>query len=606
MQLSIIIPAFNEEQRLPQTLQRILEYLKVHFRGSYELIVVNDGSGDGTADVVKGFQRNYSQIRLISLEKNQGRGAAFRRAVFESHGEFILDTDADGSVNEHAIIDFVNYLLRNANVDVLTGSRTVKGSRILTPQPLLRKITGYCFFFLTRIFFNWPVMDRVNSFKMYRRDAAIDIFEHQYEDRFISKAEVIFVAEQRGWTVKELPILWTEYSGSKVRPLRDSVDSIGGLLRIVGRQRQGVYKRDIKKRDVPSVNLETRKEYDNILITGGHGFMGSNYIRLLYNTHPFARIVNLDLLTYAANRDNLRDVEQVDATNKNPRYQFIHGDICDESLLEKIFSEHKFDLVVHFAAESHVDRSIVGSAAFIKTNIEGTRALMDAARKHKTRRFIHISTDEIYGSYRAGYADEEWPLRPSNPYAASKAGADHLVQSYIRTHNMPAVIIRGSNNYGPYQYPEKLIPLAITNLLDGQKIPIHGYGEQVRSWVHVDDFCHAVDLVAHGNPQYNIYNVSGEEKSVMEVLELIARYLDKRLEDHRFHVTNRPGQDMRYAVDASLLSNDLGWTRTQNSFEAAIKNVIGWYVQNRQWWQAVKQKEGFQVHINKQAKGLWS
>lgn len=349
------------------------------------------------------------------------------------------------------------------------------------------------------------------------------------------------------------------------------------------------------------------KEYRSILITGGCGFIGSNFIRYLYKSHPRTKIVNLDVLTYAGNPENLRDIEEQEAKleESHRRYNFIKGDICDEGLLDQIFSDYKFGLVIHFAAESHVDRSIFNMVHFIRTNIEGTRALIEAARKHEVARFITISTDEVYGSIKEGYATEQWPLHPSNPYSASKGGADLLVQAYIRTHDFPAIIIRGSNNYGPYQYPEKLIPLAITNLLEDKKVPVHGHGFHVRSWLHVDDFCRAIDLVAHGKPKHQIYNVGGEEKTNMEVLELIAQNLGKNLKDWRFHVNDRPGADLRYAIDASRLQTEFGWSLAHNPFEEHISKVVKWYITSCDWWRQIRQKKGFLEHYERQSKGQW-
>lgn len=609
MQLSIIIPAYNEENRLPLTLDKIFEYLAVHYQGDYEVIIVDDGSTDQTAEIVAEYMKRHPKLRLLQLSRNLGRGAAVRAGVTTAQGQYILEADADGSVNEHAIIDFVNYFLKHPDVDVLTGSRTLPGSRILTPQSVFRKILGYSFFFLTKIFFGWPVMDRINSFKMYRREAALDIFQYQQEDGFVSKAEVIYIAETRGWRVRELPILWTEHSGSKVRPLADSADSFFGVFRIFRRGWQGMYRQNlIAARLKAPIAKKTTREFASVLITGGCGFIGSNFVRHFYHHHPKSRIINLDLLTYAGNLENLYDLEEAERQlpDSERHYQFVHGDICDTGLLDELFQKNKFDLVVHFAAESHVDRSIFNVADFVRTNIEGTRTLVEAARRQQVKKFVHISTDEVYGSIKSGYASEEWPLRPSNPYSASKAGADLLVQAYIRTHDFPAIIIRGSNNYGPFQYPEKLIPLAITNLLEGKKIPVHGYGIHVRSWLHVDDFCRVIDIITHGDPKHRIYNVAGTEKTNHEVLELIARALSKNFQDHRFHVSDRPGADLRYAVDASRLAADFGWQQIHNPFDEQIGKVVQWYIDQKNWWQNIRLKQGFIEHYERQSKGQWS
>ena len=334
--------------------------------------------------------------------------------------------------------------------------------------------------------------------------------------------------------------------------------------------------------------------------------MGSNFVRHMYTRYPKARIWNLDLLTYAGNKENLLDIEKVEAAKKDDekRYTFVHGDICDAALLEKLFKANKFDLVVHFAAESHVDRSVFNVADFIRTNIEGTRHLMEAVQRHKAKRFVHISTDEIYGDVKNGFSDERAPLEPSNPYATSKAGADLLVQSYIKTFKIPAVIVRGSNNYGPYQYPEKLIPLAISNLIEGKKIPVHGAGDQVRSWVHVNDFCTAVDIVSHYAPLYCIYNVSGEQRTNLEVLKSIASALEKNLDDHKEHVTDRPAADSRYAVSGKKIETELGWKRAE-TFDTAIPKLVTWYLDNKPWWKRIKEKSEYSNHYEKQAKAQW-
>lgn len=607
MELSIIIPVYNEEKRLPLTLERIFEYLNAHYKGVYEIIIADDGSTDRTAKIVQEFQRIHPQLRLLQFPVNRGRGAAVRDAVFEAKGQFILETDGDGSTNEHAIVYFLDYFNKHPSVDVLIGSRTIEGARILTPQPFLRVALGNCFLFIAHILFGWKMVDRVNGFKMFRRATAMDVFGNQYENSFLAEGEIVFVAEKRGWEIKELPILWTDYQGSRVHPFRESWRSFIGVFKILWRHRKGLYTKNIIAKPKMSPKIETNKQYASVLITGGAGFIGSNYVRYFYNHHPQTKIVNLDQLTYAGNLSNLQDIVESEAKlpENQRRYTFIQGDICDEALLDRIFSEHKFDLVIHFAAESHVDRSISNAMSFVRTNIEGTRALVEASRRHGVGRFINISTDEIYGSIKKGYSSEEWPLRPSNPYSASKAGADLLVQSYIRTHDFPAIIIRGSNNYGPYQYPEKLIPLAITNMIDNKKIPIHGYGIHVRSWLYVEDFCAVIDMIAHGEPKHQIYNVAGEEKTNHEILELIARALGKNLHEYRVHVNDRPGADLRYAVDASRLEKEFGWGRQHHRIEEEINNVVKWYVDHENWWRDIKLKEGFVNHYEKQSKGQW-
>ena len=334
--------------------------------------------------------------------------------------------------------------------------------------------------------------------------------------------------------------------------------------------------------------------------------MGSCFIRHLYRTYPNYRIVNFDLLTYAGNLDNLVAVEEREAIlpEAKRRYRFIRGDICDEGHLDRLFFEYKFDLVVNFAAETHVDRSIISMGDFIRTNIGGVRSLIEAVRTHRVPRFVHISTDEVYGSVEDGDSAEDAPLCASNPYSTSKAAADLIVQSFIRTHRVPALIVRGSNNFGPYQYPEKLIPLAITNIIEGKKIPIHGKGEHKRRWIHVEDFCRAVDLIAHQAPDYEIYNVSGEEKAAFEILKLIARHLGVSLDQYKEHVSDRPGADMRYAPDSSKLRKNLGWTPTY-SLASSLDGVVNWYARNQDWWRKIKMRQEYLEHYEKQAKGQW-
>ncbi len=344
------------------------------------------------------------------------------------------------------------------------------------------------------------------------------------------------------------------------------------------------------------------QKYKNILICGGSGFIGSNFIHYFYDKYPAYKIFNLDLLTYAGNPENLIDIEQeeVKQSPTSQRYHFFRGDICDGALLDNIFDKYKFDIVVNFAAESHVDRSFINVFDFIRTNIEGVRSLIEAARKHNVARFIQISTDEIYGSVSNGFSTEDAPLRPSNPYAASKAAADLLVQSYIKTHRVPALIIRGSNNYGPFQYPEKLIPLAISNIIENKKVPVHGSGEHRRSWLHVNDFCSAIDLVVHKASDYSIYNASGEEKTNLEILEIIAQHL-KGSEGYKEHTRDRPGADLRYAPDSSKLKSELGWLRKHN-VENSIGGVVKWYQNNQNWWRKIKSKKDYLNHYERQVK----
>lgn len=346
--------------------------------------------------------------------------------------------------------------------------------------------------------------------------------------------------------------------------------------------------------------------FKNILVTGGSGFIGSNFIRYIYNTHPSYRIVNLDLLTYAGNPDNLIDIETQEAgiPKRQKRYIFVHGDICDTELLDKIFSKYEFRLVINFAAESHVDRSIIDATDFIHTNIFGVKMLSEAVRKYNVPRFVHISTDEVYGSIEKGRATESYPLRPSNPYSASKAAAELIIQAFQRTHNIPAIIVRGSNNYGPYQYPEKLIPLAISNIIEGKKIPVHGDGRHIRSWLHVNDFCRAINLIAHEAPLYETYNVSGEERTNLEILTVVASEFGVKLDDKKDHVNDRPGADLRYAPDCSKFKLAFGW-KPRYDFRSSVADLVQWYIKNQEWWKKIKSKSAYRDHYDKQASGIW-
>ncbi|OGM93687.1 dTDP-glucose 4,6-dehydratase [Candidatus Wolfebacteria bacterium RIFCSPLOWO2_01_FULL_47_17b] len=344
----------------------------------------------------------------------------------------------------------------------------------------------------------------------------------------------------------------------------------------------------------------------SVLVTGGSGFIGSNFVRHFYHAYPDYRVVNLDFLTYAGNTDNLKDIEELEKgiLPDERRYQFVQGDICDVEILAKLFEKYNFEFVFNFAAETHVDRSIMGISDFIRTNISGVCALIEAVRRNKTTRFVHISTDEVYGSTVRGGADEDAPFRPASPYAASKAAADLIVQAFMRTHSVPTVILRGSNNYGPFQYPEKLIPLAISNVIDGRKIPVHGTGEHVRSWLNVNDFCRAVDLVARRAPDYGIYNVSGEEMTNLEILQKVVSHLDIRLADHKEHVSDRPNADLRYAPDSTKIRRELGWAPEEN-VEKSLGNVVAWYLTNQDWLKKIKSRREYQYIYEKQSRGQW-
>ncbi|OGZ38686.1 MAG: dTDP-glucose 4,6-dehydratase [Candidatus Portnoybacteria bacterium RIFCSPLOWO2_01_FULL_43_11] len=320
----------------------------------------------------------------------------------------------------------------------------------------------------------------------------------------------------------------------------------------------------------------------NLLITGGAGFIGSNFIRHILNKYPGYKIINLDKLTYAGNLSNLRDIEN------NPRYGFVRGDICDRKLVNFLVSKRP-DAILNFAAETHVDRSILAPQDFIKTDILGTHTLLEAAKKYRTDIFIQISTDEVYGSILNGSFVEESPLRPNSPYSASKAGADLMVRAYQKTFAVPTLITRSSNNFGPFQYPEKLIPLFITNLLEDKKVPVYGDGEQVRDWVYVLDNCSGIDYVLHNGQIGEIYNISGNtEKTNLDITKIILTHLGKN-ESYIEYVKDRPGHDRRYSLSFDKLYN-LGW-RPRYDFSEAMVKTIQWYKENPDWWQKIKSGE---------------
>jgi dTDP-glucose 4,6-dehydratase len=325
-----------------------------------------------------------------------------------------------------------------------------------------------------------------------------------------------------------------------------------------------------------------------ILVTGGAGFIGSNFIRHLLQARPAAQVTNLDLLTYAGNLENLAEVE------KNPRYRFVKGDIADADTAGQLLSEG-WDVVVNFAAESHVDRSIESAREFIRTNVLGTQVILDAAREHKVGLFIQISTDEVYGSLLPGDAfREDTPLHPNSPYAASKTAADLLVLAAVHTHGMNAFITRCSNNYGPYQFPEKLIPLFITNALEKKPLPLYGDGLQVRDWLHVDDHSRAIDLLIKRGKQGEIYNIGSWQPGAPDHTNLeIARILLKltgQSEDFLRHVTDRPGHDRRYAMDFRKINEACRW-RPLVELEEGLARTVSWYIDNRSWWEKVKSGE---------------
>ena len=318
-----------------------------------------------------------------------------------------------------------------------------------------------------------------------------------------------------------------------------------------------------------------------ILVTGGAGFIGSNFVRYMLDTYPEDQIVNLDVLTYAGNLENLSDIED------NPRYTFVKGDITDRSTVEEIVKDG-VDVIVNFAAESHVDRSIEDPGVFVRTNVMGTQMLLDAAKAHGIDRYIQVSTDEVYGALDAtGMFTEQMPLMPNSPYSASKAGADMLVRAYGKTFGLCVNITRCSNNYGPYQFPEKLIPLMIANALEDKDLPVYGDGMQVRDWLHVKDHCRAIDTVLRKGEPGEIYNVGGNnEKANIEIVNLILETLEKP-ESLIKHVADRPGHDRRYAIDNTKITTELGWMPSY-TFEEGMKETVEWYLQNRNWWERIR------------------
>ena len=322
----------------------------------------------------------------------------------------------------------------------------------------------------------------------------------------------------------------------------------------------------------------------NILVTGGAGFIGSNFIYYMQRKYPKYRIVCLDLLTYAGN------LETLDEALKSPNFRFVKGDISDRDFVFKLFEEEKFDIVVNFAAESHVDRSIENPGIFLNTNIIGTQILMDASRTFGVKRYHQVSTDEVYGDLPLDRLDlfftEETPIHTSSPYSASKAAADLLVLAYFRTFGLPVTISRCSNNYGPYHFPEKLIPLIISRALADKPLPVYGKGENVRDWLYVEDHCSAIDAIIHNGRVGEVYNIGGNnEKTNLEVVKTILRELNKP-ESLINYVTDRLGHDLRYAINPAKIKNELGW-EPATEFDGGISKTIKWYLDNRNWWENI-------------------
>ena len=331
-----------------------------------------------------------------------------------------------------------------------------------------------------------------------------------------------------------------------------------------------------------------------LLVTGGAGFIGSNFILYWLKKYSQDKIINLDKLTYAGNLENLKTVE------KNPNYEFVQGDICNSQLVDTL--TEKTDVIVHFAAESHVDRSIMDPAPFIKTNIEGTYILLEAALKNKVKRFHHVSTDEVFGALELNSKEkfnDNTPYNPHSPYSASKASSDHLIRSYATTYNLPTTISNCSNNFGPYQFPEKLIPLAITNITEEKKVPVYGDGLYVRDWLFVEDHCKAIDLILRKGKIGETYLIGGltEDISNIDIIKKILKIMGKDESQIEF-VKDRPGHDRRYAIDWSRINKELGW-QPEHNFDEYLKLTIDWYKNDQDWWKKIKTRE-YQKYYEKQ------
>jgi dTDP-glucose 4,6-dehydratase len=340
-----------------------------------------------------------------------------------------------------------------------------------------------------------------------------------------------------------------------------------------------------------------------LLITGGAGFIGSNFVRHWLGHHPHDRVVVLDALTYAGNTDSLAGLES------RANYRFIHGDICDAETVGQIFLENHIDTVVHFAAESHVDRSILGPSAFIRTNVHGTFTLLETARKawvnvQHAQRFLHVSTDEVFGSLERHEPPftETSPYRPNSPYAASKAAADHLARAYFHTYDLPVLTTNCSNNYGPYQFPEKLIPLTIINAIEGRPIPVYGDGGNLRDWLHVEDHCRGIEAVLSAGVEGRTYGIgAGNERENLDIVQQICDCLDRLLPSKQPHrnlitfVADRPGHDRRYAIDASRMRNELGW-QPHYAFAEGLEKTVHWYLEHRGWWERIRRGDYHQYY----------
>ncbi|WP_342576313.1 dTDP-glucose 4,6-dehydratase [Paenibacillus sp. FSL M8-0142] len=332
-----------------------------------------------------------------------------------------------------------------------------------------------------------------------------------------------------------------------------------------------------------------------ILVTGGAGFIGSNFILYMMRQHPQDEIINLDALTYAGNLENLKSVEN------EPNYTFVHGDIADKRKVDEVFKSG-IDVVVNFAAESHVDRSILEPEAFVNANVLGTQVLLDAAKRYGVTKFVQVSTDEVYGSLgETGLFSETTPLAPNSPYSASKAGGDLLVRAYHETFGLPVNITRCSNNYGPYQFPEKLIPLMISRALQDESLPIYGDGLNIRDWLYVEDHCSAIDLVIRQGRIGEVYNIGGNnERTNIHIVQTILKELGKPESLIRY-VEDRPGHDRRYGIDPTKITEELGW-KPKHNFETGIKETIQWYLNNKEWWTRI-QSGAYRDYMAKQYSG---
>lgn len=329
-----------------------------------------------------------------------------------------------------------------------------------------------------------------------------------------------------------------------------------------------------------------------LLVTGGAGFIGSNFILYMIQQHPNYQIINMDALTYAGNLENLKSVQD------HPNYSFVQADIADKPAVDAIFQQG-IDVVVNFAAESHVDRSILEPEIFVNTNVMGTQVLLDAAKKYGVTKFVQVSTDEVYGSLgETGLFSETTPLAPNSPYSASKAGGDLLVRAYHETFGLPVNITRCSNNYGPYQFPEKLIPLIISRALNDESLPVYGDGLNIRDWLYVEDHCSAIDLVIHKGKIGEVYNIGGNnERTNVHIVKTILNELGKP-ESLITYVTDRPGHDRRYGIDPTKIMNELGW-KPKHNFETGIKETIQWYLSNKEWWTRI-QSGAYRDYITQQ------